>query len=887
MLSPKPLFSPAHLGERAHNEAEVLQNLAKRLSDASALHAKKIQASLAQFGDQLGTQGKQVNQSLQSELADGSWLNQAQAYWTDALQRTALTLDTLRERGNNDLAHEAAGTPPVLAYDHELVVDGQKLAHPVNYQLLHILPPKGVTVHDWKRPYMIIDPRAGHGAGIGGFKEDSQVGVALKAGHPVYFVVFRQRPVEGQTLADVMRAEAGFVREIARRHPDAPAPVIVGNCQGGWATMLLAAANPDITGPLVINGAPMAYWSGHVGESPMRYNGGLLGGALPALLMSDLGHGQFDGAHLVSNFEMLNPGRNLFGKYYDLFANIDSKEARDTFLEFERWWGGYHFTNEAEIRWIVEQLFVGNKLARGEASLEHGRTLDLKAIRSPIIVFASRGDNITPPQQALNWIVDTYANEREIVIRGNRIIYMVHEKVGHLGIFVSSSVAKKEHAEMASTLKTIESLAPGLYEMVIEDIVGEGDDAHFVVSFGSRTMADVLNVMNSDRSDERDFAAVARLSEMGVHTYETLMRPMVQSMVTPQSAQTMEANHPSRTSRRMMADSVNPSMPVVKAAAAAARADRKPVDASNPFLMAEHLMAAGITQAMDLVRDTRDAAYELSFISLYGNPFMQWVGTTHAHNRTLKEPLELRYLPEVQAMLLGCDQGGLEAAVIRMLILMADSRGSVRRDRLERSAQVLTNEEPFASLSTDRRAAIIRQQSIIIEFEREGAIEGLPYLLPNVELRQRALDVVRYVIGPRDEMAPNSQALLARMEELLAQAPQSPPPRPRRTQPSSQEAMEVELMRPADNTQSLAVATPAPSVAVERRAPRKSSDQPIAAAPKATARAPAKVRTAAKLAATKPTVVPAPDSAKVSATDAAKAPATAPKRKAVRKPAAG
>ena len=103
--------------------------------------------------------------------------------------------------------------------------------------------------------------------------------------------------------------------------------------------MLLAAANPDITGPLVINGAPMAYWSGHVGESPMRYNGGLLGGALPALLMSDLGHGQFDGAHLVSNFEMLNPGRNLFGKYYDLFANIDNQEARDSFLEFERWWG--------------------------------------------------------------------------------------------------------------------------------------------------------------------------------------------------------------------------------------------------------------------------------------------------------------------------------------------------------------------------------------------------------------------------------------------------------------------------------------------------------------------------------------------------------------------
>ena len=83
------------------------------------------------------------------------------------------------------------------------------------------------------------------GAGIGGFKPDSQVGVALRGGHPVYFVVFRQHPEPGQTLADVMRAEAEFLREISRRHPDAPNPIVVGNCQGGWATLVLAAANPD------------------------------------------------------------------------------------------------------------------------------------------------------------------------------------------------------------------------------------------------------------------------------------------------------------------------------------------------------------------------------------------------------------------------------------------------------------------------------------------------------------------------------------------------------------------------------------------------------------------------------------------------------------------
>ncbi|MGH8526584.1 MAG: DUF3141 domain-containing protein, partial [Gammaproteobacteria bacterium] len=88
-------------------------------------------------------------------------------------------------------------------------------------------------------------------SGIGGFKSQSEVGVALANGHPVYFVIFSPQPEPGQTLTDVCTAEAHFVREVMVRHPDAPKPIIVGNCQGGWAAMLLAASNPDITGPLV------------------------------------------------------------------------------------------------------------------------------------------------------------------------------------------------------------------------------------------------------------------------------------------------------------------------------------------------------------------------------------------------------------------------------------------------------------------------------------------------------------------------------------------------------------------------------------------------------------------------------------------------------------
>ncbi|MFN7779221.1 MAG: DUF3141 domain-containing protein, partial [Betaproteobacteria bacterium] len=288
-------------------------------------------------------------------------------YATDAAQRSVLFWDALRQRGNQWLAHEQAGKPPVLHFEYETVLDARRFERPVNYALLRIVPPAGVKVDPAKRPYVIIDPRAGHGPGIGGFKDDSQVGVALRAGHPVYFVVFFPDPEPGQRLTDVTAAEQIFLRKVRELHPKAEKPALVGNCQGGWAAMMLAASDPEATGPIVINGAPMSYWggawSGGDSENPMRYAGGMLGGSWLSSLAADLGNGKFDGAYLVQNFENLNPANTYLDKYYHLYANADTEPPR--FLEFERWWGGFFLLNKEEIEWIVRNLFVGNALWQG------------------------------------------------------------------------------------------------------------------------------------------------------------------------------------------------------------------------------------------------------------------------------------------------------------------------------------------------------------------------------------------------------------------------------------------------------------------------------------------------------------------------------------------
>jgi hypothetical protein len=105
----------------------------------------------------------------------------------------------------------------------------------------------------------------------------------------------------------------------------------------------------------------------------MRYAGGMLGGTWMSSLASDLGDGVFDGAYLVENFENLNPANTFWDKYYHLYANVDTEPPR--FLEFERWWGGFYLMNREEIEWITRNLFVGNKLWKGERGPTAARSI--------------------------------------------------------------------------------------------------------------------------------------------------------------------------------------------------------------------------------------------------------------------------------------------------------------------------------------------------------------------------------------------------------------------------------------------------------------------------------------------------------------------------------
>ena len=244
-------------------------------------------------------------------------------------------------------------------------------------------------------------------------------------------------------------------------HPEAGGkPCIIGNCQAGWQMMMTSALSPDLPGPIVIVGSPLSYWAGIRGQSPMRYLGGLLGGTWVTALAGDIGGGLFDGAYLVQNFEFLHPSNAFWKKAYDLYSKVDTEAPR--YLEFEKWWGSPVLLTAEEMLDIASELFIGNKLSSGELHTPDGIRVDLRNIKSPIVVFCSWGDDITPPPQALDWVLDLYGTDKELEDAGQTIVYCLHQTIGHLGIFVSGKVATKEHGEFAQSMDMIDLLPPGL-----------------------------------------------------------------------------------------------------------------------------------------------------------------------------------------------------------------------------------------------------------------------------------------------------------------------------------------------------------------------------------------------------------------------------------------
>ncbi|WP_300673831.1 DUF3141 domain-containing protein [Desulfoluna sp.] len=696
-----------------------------------------------------------------SMFSDGcALMNEALAYQVDFGQRMTLFLDTKREQGDNFIEENRKGLPPVLHFDYEVIFNGRDLDDPVNYSLARITPDSDRKIPADARPVVIIDPRAGHGPGIGGFRKESEVGMAMRKDHPVYFMIFTQEPVRGQTLSHVFKAHIEFLKVIRLFHPEAERPAIIGNCQGGWAAALIAADRPDITGPLILNGSPLSYWAGRDTQNPMRYRGGLFGGVWLASLSADLGNGIFDGAQLVSGFEDLNPANSLWNKDYNLWRSVDSE--RDRYIFFERWWNGFVFMTKEEIQFVVQDLFVGNRLEEGRVEGGSGEIVDLRKLKDPIIVFASKGDNITPPEQALGWIERVWGTVSEIKVRHQVIVYLLHEDIGHLGIFVSKRVILKEHKELIDCVGLAKFLAPGLYEMIIDE---EGE-----VRFEVRDLTQLKGGEGGEGGkDAGPFENVRKASEMIQELYEAILSPLVKPWGNEVMATVIRESSPLRQ-RLYAVSSMNPVTRMASAWAPYVRDYRMEAPEDNSFRKVEQVLSDSVVSLLNGYRDIRDTASELLFYGMYDNPMAHFI---------LQEALDIPDPP----LDVGCEdlkkephgehwisrmvEGGFLQGLMRGLLVLGSVKQVVDKQQLTTMESLLKGQKYLQEMTLPEVKKVVKDQSQLLKVSRELAISTLPELIKSPEDRLTATAIFRASLEGAGDVDPAAKGLLSHLEALL------------------------------------------------------------------------------------------------------------------------
>jgi pimeloyl-ACP methyl ester carboxylesterase len=731
------------------------------LEEVSGRIGKMAPTALNKLDEVSGQLGKMVPTALHEYVRD---------FW----ERSILFVDILRQRGNQReemVAHQAIS---VLIYDSELVMRGDELPRPVNYSLLRIIPPEGVEIDDRKRPVFVIDPRAGQGPGIGGFKQASEIGQAFKAGHPVYFAGFTASPLEGQRIEDVARAFSIFVEKVAELHPAALGkPFVFGNCQAGWHAMMAACMRPDLVGPMVIAGTPLSYWAGVRGKNAMRYLGGWFGGSWLDRMMSDVGNGIFDAAWLVGNFDNLNPANTLWTKQYNVWINPEHE--KDRYLQFEKWWGDFVLLRGEEMQWMVDNLFIGNKFSTGQIVTRDGTRLDIREIKTPIVCFCSHGDNITPPQQALDWILDNYQSVEEIQKRGQRIFYSIDPQAGHLAIFVGTKIAAKNHAEFINNMELIDAMPPGLYEIVITEKPGteastRGEDG-FDLCIEERSLDDIRALGCNTVEDEREFAAVARVSELNNAFYQSFVQPWIKMISGPQLARAAIELNPLRLGYSLLSDR-NALMRPVASLADHVRTTRTPVSAANPFIMMQQQFSQTVVDALNLFRDVRDDLVERTFHAVYGSPLVQaacGISEKDAEPRPRPglTPSVLAAAEQEKRRLRGrIAEGNVLDAAARVLVYIGKAQHRLDKSTFDALRKLLL---AHPEVSPAEFKAAVREQWAILAVDERAAIDALPQLLPADATARRALsEQLQAIVVATAELNTAGKRRLKEIMRLLA-----------------------------------------------------------------------------------------------------------------------
>jgi len=211
---------------------------------------------------------------------------------------------------------------------------------------------------------------------------------------------------------------------------------LVGLCQGGWVTAMIAARFPEKVNTLVLAGAPIDTGAG---KGPIKR----LAHELPLSFyeeLVELGGGLIRGKFMLQGWKNMQPAQHYIREHIELYEHIEDPAYLSKKEVFEAW-----YENPVDLpgRWYLQairRLFKENELAKGKF-IALGRRLDLHDITCPTYLLAGADDDITTPEQVLDAAKYIGTKPHDIVRKT--------APGGHIGLFMGARTLKDDWPDIA------------------------------------------------------------------------------------------------------------------------------------------------------------------------------------------------------------------------------------------------------------------------------------------------------------------------------------------------------------------------------------------------------------------------------------------------------
>lgn len=315
----------------------------------------------------------------------------------------------------------------------------------------------------------------------------------------------------------------------------------------------------------------------------------------------------------------------------------------------------------------------------------------------------------------------------------------------------------------------INYLAPGLYEMVIEQDPSKPWMNDYKVKFEERTIADLM-ALDDGFADEDAFVHVAKLSEIIDGFYNAFLSPVISSLVTKEMSLAVRLLHPLRVQRYVASD-VNPFFLPVKTLAPYVKENRLAAKEENRFRLIEKDLSDLIEEAWNLYRDVRDFGQESLFKAIYSNPWITRFsaqadasGKKTAEGRTQASNLRKDKKKWVMSM----EEGGYVDGVIRILAAVISIDKTIEEIEIKEAGQIVRNKPEFREMDPDDFRSLVSGQFRMIQVDRDKALEALPKLLKTKKERTEAIKFAKQVATAGGKNAGKAETdLIERIETIL------------------------------------------------------------------------------------------------------------------------